>query len=352
MKRLTHWIITAALMLGANGVQARETLYVFSWTDYTSPDVIKAFEAQYDAHVVLSYFGTMGDMFARLQSGGDSQFDVVLPSSYYVPRLIHAGLVQPLDHAQLPNLQNLMPLFANADYDPGLRYSVPYQWGTTGIVYDKRVFPNAPDSWALLFDPKLNPKAPFTMQTDGNVMIGAACAYLGYGYTCRNFDQWVAAAKLLLETRKRSNFIGFVDGAPVLSQVARGVAKVGVTFSGDYINQRSEDPEGFAHLSYVLPKEGTELWVDTMMVPKRAPHPQLAMAFINFVLDAKQGAALSNYIYYATPNQAALPLVEDELKEAPALPTQEEQQRLHMLPGLDGRELQTFQQIWSEVRSR
>lgn len=352
MKRLAQWIMAAVLALGAGGVHAKETLYVFSWTNYTSPDVIKAFEEQYDAHVVLSYFGTMGDMFARLQSGGDSQFDVVLPSSYYVPRLIRAGLVQPLDHAQLPNLKNLMPLFANADYDPGLRYSVPYQWGTTGIVYNTRVFPNAPDSWALLFDPKLNPEAPFTMQTDGNVMIGAACAYLGYGYTCRNFDQWVAAAKLLLETRKRSNFIGFVDGAPVLSQVARGVAKVGVTFSGDYINQRNEDPEGFAHLNYMLPKEGTERWVDTMMVPKRAPHPKLAMQFINFVLDAEQGAALSNYIYYATPNQAALPMLEDELKEAPALPTEEEQKRLHMLPGLDGRELQTFQQIWSEVRSR
>lgn len=346
-------IVGCATALGASmTASARETLYVFTWTDYTSPEVIDAFEKQYNARVVLNYFGTMGDMYARLQAGGDAQFDLVIPSSYYVPRLIHSGLVQPLDHSKLPNARNLLPVFADADYDPGLKYSMPYQWGSTGLVYDTRVFPKAPESWALLFDPKLNPDAPFSMQTDGNVMIAAACAYLGYGYTCQDKKQWIDAAHLLLKTRQRGNFTGFVDGAPVLSQVVRGVNRVGVTFSGDFVNQRNEDPEGFKHLAYMLPSEGAERWVDVMMIPKRAPHPDLALAFINFVMDAKQGAALSNYIYNASPNQASQPYLDDVLREAPAWPTDEEQQRLHMLPGLDGVPLQTFQQIWSEVRSR
>lgn len=351
-RQCTQVLGCAALLVSSVAASARETLYIFTWTDYTSPEVIDAFEKEYNAHVVLNYFGTMGDMYARLQAGGDAQFDLVIPSSYYVPRLIHSGLVQPLDRSKLPNARNLLPVFADADYDPGLKYSMPYQWGSTGLVYDTRVFPNAPDSWALLFDPKLNPDAPFSMQTDGNVMIAAACAYLGYGYTCQDKQQWITAAHLLLKTRQRSNFTGFVDGAPVLSQVVRGVSRVGVTFSGDFVNQRNEDPEGFEHLAYMLPREGSERWVDVMMIPKRAPHPELAHAFINFVMDAKQGAALSNYIYNASPNQASLPYLDDILREAPAWPTDEEQQRLHMLPGLDGVPLQTFQQIWSEVRSR
>ena len=350
--RGARWLTGGILMVISLTASARQTLYVFSWTDYTSPEVLKAFEAQYDAHVVLNYFGTMGDMYARLQAGGDAQFDVIIPSSYYVPRLIHSGLVQPLDHTRLPNERNLLPLFAHADYDPGLKYSMPYQWGTTGLVYDTRVFPKAPDSWALLFDPKINPDAPFSMQTDGNVMIAAACAYLGYGYSCQNPQQWIEAAHLLLTTRQRSNFTGFIDGAPVLSQVVRGVNRVGVTFSGDFVNQRNEDPDGFAHLAYVLPREGSERWVDVMMIPKRAPHAVLAHAFINFMMDAKQGAALSNYIYYASPNQAAQPYLDDALKQPPAWPTEKEEARLHMLPGLDGVALQTFQKIWSEVRSR
>ncbi|WP_245598932.1 ABC transporter substrate-binding protein [Halotalea alkalilenta] len=332
--------------------QARETLYLFNWSEYMDPEIISEFEARYDVDVVQSYFGTIGELYARLQAGGDSQFDVIVPSNYYVPRLVNAGLVQPLDKDKLPHLDNLMPRFSDPDYDPDGRYSVAYQWGTTGIVYDTRAFPDAPESWSLLFDADQNPDQPFAIQGDGNVMVGAACAYLGHGYDCADRESWLEAGKLLLETRGRSNFTGFVDGTPVLQQLARGINRVGVSFNGDFLNARNEDPAGFEHLAYMIPQEGAELWVDSMMIPKNAPHPDLAHKFIDFILEPEIGARLSNWTYYSTPNQAALALLDDELRESPSQPSEEEMARLHALPSLDGAELAAFQQLWNEVRSR
>ncbi|WP_025732029.1 ABC transporter substrate-binding protein [Carnimonas nigrificans] len=331
---------------------AKDKLYVLNWSEYMDPAIIKQFEKKYDVDVVQSYFGTIGEMYARLQSGGDTQYDVVMPSNYYVPRMISAGLVQPLDKSKLPNFKNLMPRFADPDYDKDSKYSVAYQWGTTGLVYDTRAFPDAPDSWGLIFDPQSNANKPFAIQGDGNVMIGAACAYLGHGYDCKDRASWIDAGKLLMKTSKRSNFNGYVDGTPVLQQLARGTVKVGVSFNGDFLNSRNEDPEGFKHLKYVVPKEGAEMWVDAMVIPKRAPHPDLAHAFINYILDAKVGAQLSNWTYYSSPNQASIPYLDEELRKAPSQPTDDEMKRIRFLPALEGKDLTDFQQLWGEVRSQ
>ncbi|MGJ8524930.1 Spermidine-binding periplasmic protein SpuE [Halomonadaceae bacterium LMG 33818] len=330
---------------------AKETLYLLNWSEYMNPAIITQFEKKYDVNVVQNYFGTLGDLYARLQAGGDSQFDVIVPSNYYVPRLIHAGLVQPLDKSKLSNLKNIMPKFMNPEYDPQSQYSVPYQWGTTGIVYNTKAFPNHPDSWSLLFDPKANPDQPFAMQSDGNVMIGAACAYLGHAYNCNDRQDWIQAGKLLMQTTGRSNFSGYVDGTPVLDQLARGTVKVGISFNGDFLNSRNADPKDFKNLAFFVPKEGGELWVDTMMIPAHAPHPDLAYKFINFILDAKVGAELSNWTYYSSPNKAALPYLDKALQESPSVPSADVMKRVHYLPALDGQDLMDFQQLWSEVRS-
>ena len=341
-----------ALLLSQAAHGAEQKLYLFNWTEYMDPAIITAFEKQFNVDVVESYFGSLDEMYAKLQAGGTSQYDVVIPSNYYVPRLIHAGLVQPLDKSQLPNLPNVMDKFKNTAYDPGEKYTVPYQWGTTGIIYNEKVFPNAAESWALLFDPDVNKGQPFSMMTDGQVMFGAACAYQGKGYDCTGQGAWVDAAKLVLKTKHRSNFTGFVDGTPVLPQVARGVTQLGLTYNGDYLLDKSENPEGYKHLNFMLPKEGSELWVDTMMIPSKAPHPELAHQFINFILDARVGAQLSNYNFYSTPNQASVQYLEPELQQPPALPTDEQMKHLFFTPSLDGQELQMFQQIWSDVKSR
>ncbi len=359
MPSTTRNPLVMALSLGglalAGPLQAQEEadkLYLFNWTQYMDPAIIEAFEARYDVEVVQNYFNSLPEMFAKLNAGGASQYDIVVPSNYYVPRLIETGLVQPLDTSRLDHLGNVMAQFQDPSYDPGGRYSVPYQWGTTGIVYNTETFPDAPKSWSLMFDPAVNGEYPFALIGDGQVTMGGACAYLGHGYDCTGLDAWREAARLMIETKGRDTFSGFTDGTPALQQLSRGVIHAGMSFNGDYFYQKDENPEAFEDLAFMIPKEGAEMWVDAMMIPAEAPHPELAHRFIDFILEAEVGAQLSNYNYYASPNAAATPYLDEVLTQPPIMPSEADRERLRFIPTLSGESLQTFQQLWSEVQAR
>ncbi|AGY91708.1 hypothetical protein SPICUR_03580 [Spiribacter curvatus] len=357
---MTHRIArTGLLALSLAGVAAPaaaqfegETLYLFNWSQYMDPAIIERFEDRHDVEVVRNYFNSNGELFAKLQAGGDSQYDVIVPSNYYVPRLINSDLVQPLDHEQLPNLDNLMDTFIDPAFDPGNAYTAAYQWGTTGLVYDQAALGDVPASWSVLFDPAVNADAPFAVPEDAQVSLGAACAYLGHGYDCIERDELEPAARLILESKQRDNFAGFVQGTPILQQLVRGSVAAGMTFNGDFVFYKTEDPEGFEDIRYVIPEEGAELWVDNMMIPANAPNPELAHAFINYILSAEVGAQLSNWNYYSSPNAASLPMLDAVLQEPPITPTDEEMDRLTFIPSLEGDALQFVQQIWREVESR
>lgn len=349
--------IAAALAVfvtgGAAAQDGERKLYIFNWSQYMDPEIIEQFEDAHDVDVVENFFNSNAEMFSKLQAGGASQYDVVMPSNYFIPRMADSGLLQPLDHAQIPNIDHLAPRFRDPSYDPGNAYSVAYQWGTTGIVYRTDTIADAPESWSILFDPEVNPNQPFAlMGGEGNPTVAAACAYLGHGYHCTERDQWTEAARLLLETKGRGNFSGFEDGTPQLQQLARGVIHAGMTYNGDYVFYRSEDPEAYANTAYIIPEEGAEIWVDSMVIPAGAPNPELAHTFINYILDAEIGARLSNWTYYSSPNAAAQPMLEPLLRQPPSTPTDEEMARLEFIPILKGEDLRVFQQIWSEVLSR
>jgi spermidine/putrescine transport system substrate-binding protein len=237
-----------------------ETLYLFNWSQYMDPSIIEAFETEYGVEVVENYFNSNGEMFAKLQAGGVSQYDVIVPSNYFVPRLIDSGLVQPLDHDKLSNLDNLLDKFIDPAFDPGNRYSAAYQWGTTGLVYDKAALGEVPATWGVLFDPALNSDQPFAVAEDSQVALGAACAYQGADYDCTSRDALEAAAREVLAAKQRDNFAGFIQGTPVLQQLVRGSVAAGMTYNGDYLFYKSEDPEGFADIEYVIPEEGAEIW--------------------------------------------------------------------------------------------
>lgn len=340
------------LAVVGNAQAAPDKLVLFNWSSYISPKLVKAFEAKYHVKVVQDFYESNPEMFAKLRAGGDSQYDVIVASNYYVPRLIATGLVQPLDKSAIPHYDNLIERFQKPAYDPKGRYTAAYQWGDTGIVYNTEKLGEQPPSWSILFDPKANGRYPLALGSDAQVMMGSACAYLGAGYRCDTRDAWVKAAKLILSTKQRRNFSGFQDGTPVLRQLARGNIAAGVSFNGDYLQYKSENPEAFKRMKFVVPKEGAELWVDTMAIPDKAPHPKLANQFINFILDAKNGAALSEFTRYASPNKAAQPYLEAGLKQPPSLPTDAQMAHLHYTPALKGDDLQFIQQLWGEVQSR
>ncbi|WP_110687536.1 polyamine ABC transporter substrate-binding protein [Salinicola aestuarinus] len=351
-QRIRLAVVTSALALASAPVAAQtaEKLYLFNWTEYADPGVIAAFEEEYDVEVVESYFTSNAEMYSKLVAGGDAQFDVVVPTDYYVPRLVAADLIQPLD--EVTGRDNLMPAFRHPSYDPEDRYSVPYLWGVTGIVYDSQTFADPPPSWSLLLDPEVNGDQPFALLGgDPQVLFGIACAYQGAGFDCTQRDQWIAAAQLLQTTLDRSNFTGFVDSTAAIDQIARGVARVAVTYSGDLDYRKADAPETYANLEFFIPEEGSQLGVDTLVVPKRAPHPELAQAFVNFMLRPENAARSAEYAFYRTPNEAALPLLDEPLRSASRL-DDAQRQRLAATPELEGDQLQMLQQLANEVRSR
>jgi spermidine/putrescine transport system substrate-binding protein len=350
---LAAFFIFFVALITAGSATARQPqkLYLFNWSEYMNPAILKAFETKYHVKVVRSFYESNPELFAKLRAGGDSQYDVVFPSDYYVPRLIKSGLLQPLNKSEIPNFNNLKPKFRNPKYDPHSKYSVAYQWGDTGIAYNVKDFPNAPASWSILFDPQVNPNYPFAMANDAQFMFGVACAYQGHGYACIGKNKWKQAAKLLLKTKQRPNFSGFIQGTPVLKRLVRGIVAVGPAFNGDYMREKGNSPKAFANIRFMIPKEGTQLWVDTMAIPAHAPHPKLANKFINFILKAKIGAELSNWNHYATPNKSAQPLLDKQLQGPPITPTKEQMKRLHFTPTLKGDQLQLLQQFWAAVKS-
>ncbi|WP_297369447.1 PotD/PotF family extracellular solute-binding protein [Acidocella sp.] len=340
--------VGACLSLPQPAKADQPVLNLFIWSDYIDPALITKFEKQCNCKVVETDYESNAEMEAKLRAGGDSQYDVVVPSSYYVPELQDEGLIQKLDHAKLSNFDNLAKRFQNPTYDPNDTYSIPYQWGTTGVVYDPAKIKGTPTGWGLVFDPKQNPNYPFVFpKGEGRDQIGAACAYLGYGFNCAKESQWIAAAKLIEQMKKRPNFAGFVDETPGLGQVKKGLAAVSMAYNGD-VGQCVADGS-CAKLKYYLPKEGSEIWVDTMAIPAHAPHPALGLEFINFILNADNGADLSNYNQYASPNAASQKQLTGIMASDLINPSEAELKNLQFLAPLRGAKYKLFNQIWTSV---
>ncbi|WP_174504401.1 spermidine/putrescine ABC transporter substrate-binding protein [Acidiphilium sp. C61] len=352
MGRIAGGALAALIAIGGGAPAAHaagKTLYLFNWQDYIGKGLIKKFEAYCGCKVVQTYYDSNSELEAKLRAGGDSQYDVVVPSSYYIPQLVQQGLIRKLDKAKLPNFKNLLPRFRNVSYDPHDAYVVPYQWGTIVIGYNKDKIKNPPDSWAALFDPKYNSGYPFSMMKgSGRDLIGAACAYLGEGFACKTKAAWIKAAKLIETQVKRSNFSGFVDGDPTMQQLKKGVVAMGMTWSGSVAQCYAD--KTCLNIGWILPKEGSEAWVDNMAIPTHAPDPELAYKFINFILGAKEGADLSNFNMYPSPNAASIPYLDKAIKQELVTPTPAQMKRLSFLPALTPAQAKEFGAIWTAVR--
>ena len=346
------WLAAAAalaLAVHPQSAQAQgKTLNLFTWSEYIDPKLVTAFEQQCGCKVLETDYESNAEMAAKLKAGGYQQYDVVVPSSFEIPELAAEQLIQPLDLGKIPNKTNLMARFANPTYDPGNKYSIPYQWGTTGLVYDSAKIKNPPLSWSLLLDPKVNPNYPFVIpKGEGYDQIAAACALLGYGFNCSKPSQWLAAAKVIIANKSRPNFAGFVEETPARDQMKAGQIAVSMAYNGD-IGQ-CQAAGDCKTMKYFLPKEGGEIWVDTMAIPSHAPNPQLALQFINFILDAKNGAQLSNFNQYASPNGAAQPMLQSILKTEMFTPTPDDMKRLYFTRPLSGKDYKLFNSIWTTV---
>ena len=324
------------------------TLALFTWADYwpveDDNNLLKEFEAACGVQVTLDTFESNEVLAAKLRAG-NAGYDIVVPSDYMVDILIRENRLLKLDKSLIPNSANLDPQQMGLYYDPKNEYSLPYQYGMTGIAYNTKSVTPAPTSWAALFDPaKLAPyKNKVSMLDDARESIGAALKFKGFSYNATDAAQ-LAQAKELLEAQKCD--LSRYDSESVSQGLSSGEVVMAHSWDGAAALARSEN----ADIAWIVPQEGGVLWQDNLAVPADAPDPYTAQVFINNVLDGKIGARITDFTYYLTPNKAAAPLVSEEVRNLQYYPDEELRKRLEYIerkgdPGL-------YDDIWTEIQAK
>lgn len=324
-------------------------LRIFTWSEYMDERRFAAdFKAATGIKVKIDIYENNEEMIAKLMAGGVRQYDIIIPGDYVLPTLISQKLIQPLDHSKLPNLKNLMERFRNVPYDPGNKYTVAWQWGSTGLMYRKdMVKPEAVQSWSVVFDEKKQPGSFWLMDAARDTM-SISLLYLGYDANSTNPAELKKAADLLSATKKTKNFQGFKPGVGGKNDVVAGRAAMAVVYNGDAERDISKDPK---KLGFTVPKEGSILFLDNMAIPAQAPHPDAAHKWINWILEPKRGAMLSNYNRYATPNEASLPyIIPADRKNENIYPSAEGMKRLHATKDL-GAASRILDEAWTRAKS-
>jgi spermidine/putrescine transport system substrate-binding protein len=316
-----------------------EKLRLFIWSEYLPQEVLQQFEREFKCQVVVDLFEEAEAMLAKVQSGGAASYDVVVVPDYLVTAFLKLGLAAPLRAENIPNLQNLEQTFRSPPYDKSNKYTAAYQWGTVGILARKRPGEDLQETWGLFFDPKKQPGAIILIDSMRD-LIGAALKYNGYSYNSTDSAQLREARDLLIQSKKRS--IGFASSVGARNKVLDGSAQAAIVYSGEGARAMKEDP----HTVYFIPKEGGQIWVDNLLILAKAPNRDLAEKFIDFVLDAKIGAAISNYTLFSSPNKASKRFIAPELLQNGAIyPPPEIMSKLEYLEDL-GKSTRLYDQIW------
>jgi spermidine/putrescine transport system substrate-binding protein len=321
-------------------------IVVLQWTEYIEPEVYTLFEQETGIRVIEDNISSNEEVLAKLQ-GGASGYALMFVSDYTVGIMIEQGMIAELDLANIPNLSNLAPRFLDLPYDPDNTYCAAYQWGTTGIGYDP-IQVERPESWAVIFNP--DPGSAYygrvTMLDDTREAFSAALIYLGFDINTTVEAELLDARDLLI--RAKPGLAGY-DSDTFEDLVASGENMMAHGWNGDFLQVQEDNPD----LEYTIPQEGGVIWVDNMCVPNNATPEQKLSAemFIDFVLRPDIGAMISEYNYYASPNQAAeAELGEEFLSDATVYPPQDVLDRLQYIRPVGEAEA-LYQRLWDEVKS-
>ena len=285
-------------------------LNFYNWDTYIGETTLDDFKGATGVEVTMDLFADNDELFSKLKEGNPG-YDVIVPTNDFVERMIGAEMLLPLDHAKIPNFKNVSKAFRDAAFDPGRKHSMPYMWGTIGIGYRKSKVKSVPDSWKVLFDSDQY-SGRIALLGEAAAVIGTTLKYLGYSFNSVNPDEIKKAEALLIKQKPHIKVFADDNGQDLLLS---GEVDLTMEWNGDILQVMAEDDD----ISYVVPKEGGELWQDCMAIPNGAPHPDNAHKFINFILDAKVGADLADFIQYATPNEAAKKLMAPEYVNNPAV---------------------------------
>ncbi len=321
-----------------------KTLYLYTWGDYSSEALYQQFQEQTGIKIVADVYDSNETMLAKLQAGGGDQYSLIYPSDYMVRQMIDSNLLLKLDPAKLEGFENVMERWKDPVYDPQAAHSVPFNWGTTGLLYNTKLISAEPEDWNFLWDNQEELAGKITLVDDVRETMGMVLKSMGHSYNSTDPAQIEAAYQKLLKLKPSlAGFktYGFED------QLIGGDLAISMTYSALGNQLPMDNP----HLKYVIPKSGTSVWTDTMTIPAKAPDPDLAYAWINFMLKSENAALAAQELKLGTPNQAAFELLPPEIQSKKTLyPTAE---MLKNGEGIQpvGKALDLFDKYWTEAKS-
>lgn len=321
-----------------------DKLYIYTWAGYTDDALIKRFAEKTGIEVVADVFDSNEVMLARVQAGGGRAYSIIYPSDYMVSEMSGLGLLTELDHSLLGGLERLKKPFQNPAYDPGNRYSVALAWGTTGLIYNTAQVKDSIEDWNYLWENKTNLSKRMTMLNDPREVMGAALRMLGYSLNTTNADEVRKAYEKLAELKP---YIASFTTDAWRPQILAGDLMVSMCFSSDANEVIPENDK----LQYVVPKSGSSLWTDTLVIPKSAPNPEAAYKWINFMLQADVAASLVERLSFSTPSEEAFNLLEPEIRENQILfPSEEVLAQCESIAPL-GKFTNVYDGFWNKLTS-
>ncbi len=291
--------------------EEEKKLSLYNYDTYMGESTLADFQGASGIEPRLDLFADMDELFAKLKAGNPG-YDAIVVANDYLERMVKANMIAPLDHSKIPNMANIDPAFANPTFDPGRKNSIPYMWGTIGIGYRKSAVGEAGiDSWKALFESDQF-AGKISLLGDAQNVLGSALKYLGYSFNSTKPEELAKVKDLLIAQKKNIKVFADDNGQDLL---ASGEVVACQEWNGDIAQVIKEDED----LTYVIPKEGGNIWEDTWAIPVGAPHPENAHAFLNFVLDGDNGKKIADTLQYATPNAAAKAKMDAAYTSNPAI---------------------------------
>lgn len=333
---------TATADAAENIAKSNVELTVFNWYDYIDPAVIDMFEEETGITVKYANFTTNEEMYTKVEAGAGT-YDVLFPSEYMIERMIAKDLLAELDHSKLTNLKNLRSSLLDPSYDPGNKYSIPYMGGTLGILYNTEMVDEEITSWSVLFDEKYSGNV--IMMNSMRDTLGLALKYLGYSMNTRSADELNAAKDLLVKQKQDKIECGYLLDETKDKMVGNEAA-IGIIYSGDaqYAIEKNDK------LKYVVPEEGSNIWIDGMVIPKSSKNQDAAMEFINFMCRDDVAQMNFDYIYYCSPSQAVVDnLSEEDAASDTINPSEEIMARCEYFNDVSDC-MDLYENAWMEVR--
>lgn len=350
MKRVLTIILLVIVLFSVLSCQGRQrqVLYIFNWTDYIAPELIREFERRYNVRVVYDTYSSNEMMLQNLLITG-AAYDIIVPSGDHVAILVEMGLLSPIDKSLLTNYHNLNPMILKKALEYGLdgAYGVPYFWGTSGFIFDRRQFSDEEMedvSWNFIADERFHNRNVITMLDDLREVIGVALIYNGFTPNDYSPVALASARKTLLEWNRN---VAQYDSDSFKNEIQDGTIWLGMAYNGDALQVMSENE----NVGFVLPREGSTLWIDFLCIPANSQNKKLAHKFINFLLDEEIALINAEYVMFATPNLAAYLLLPEHIRNNRNIyPCDDYLERSYLIRYI-GENVLKMDEIWQEIRN-